>query len=399
MRSFERHFPSELRFLLECIRPGEPRPTQLNEFLRDVTDCAALVELAQRHRVAPLCYAALQQLGPDARQHPVHASFEHRYYVSAATSAVLAQRLLAVVATFEQKDIPVIAFKGPALSARIYGNLAFRTSTDLDFLVHPADFWNAVDVLTVEGWQPETHFSIRQRRLFLRSSYALPFTSADGTCRVDLHFRLTEHSLPGNFDVDRLFQDPGWVEVEGQQVRTLKDPALLVYLAYHAGLHFWSQLARLADFVHLLVIREDWNWEVLWAIAEETNVARPFLLALSLSSDLLQCDLPDSVHRRLSADHKIRRHESVVVSHLIDAQGSEPSNLAVARHAVRLLDSIWDKQKYLVQRFAVPTQSDWAWLPLPDQLNSLYFVIRPLRLAWALGHDWYRKAAAKATGR
>ncbi len=390
MTSLQRSFPPELRFLLECIRPGKLRPIQLDEFLRNVTDCAALVELARRHRVGPLCYAAFQHFPPDMRRHAAYGAFERQYFGSAATSAVLAQWLLATAATFEQNHIPAIAFKGPTLSARLYRNLAFRTSTDLDFLVRPADFWNAVQVLTVDGWQPEARFSDRQRSLFLRSSYALPFASSDGKCRVDLHFRLTEHSLPGNFDINGLFEDPGWVEVEGQQVSTLNDAVLLIYLAYHGGLHYWSQLARLADFAHLLASRTDWDWETLWTIAEEANVARPFLLALCLSADLLQCELPDSIQRRLSEDRKIRRSESSVVSHLVEAQGSEPRNFAMARHTAALLDSIWSKQKYLVQRFAMPTQSDWMWLPLPDPLYPLYYLIRPFRLAWALVHHWYR---------
>ncbi len=45
-------------------------------------------------------------------------------------------------------------------------------------------------------------------------------------------------------------------------------------------------------------------------------------------------------------------------------------------------DSIRDRFRYVWCHLAIPTVEDWRWVSLPDSLYGLYFVIRPLRLAF-----------------
>src|SRR5262249_22989147 len=145
--------------------------------------------------------------------------------------------------------IPAVPFKGPALAASAYGNLALREFADLDILLLERDVPRARDLLLAWGYGPrvdETDYDI------------LVYNESQGI-GVELHWKFAQrYHLP---------PDPGafWGRLEGaslcgRPVRAFSAVDLLLILCAHGAKHGWERLAWVCDVARHLAARGDLDW-------------------------------------------------------------------------------------------------------------------------------------------
>src|SRR5439155_19507783 len=101
---------------------------------------------------------------------------------------------------FQEHRIPMAALKGPMLSRYLYGDLASRSSGDIDLLVKREDVLRIRDVLASSGYRVASTLHWNSDSACLRSKdMEMSFESPSGV-RIDLHWRLMRQYFAGVFD-------------------------------------------------------------------------------------------------------------------------------------------------------------------------------------------------------
>ena len=111
-----------------------------------VGDWESLLQLGLDHRVLPMLYLRLGDLGPvvpPAVQERLRAEYERNVFHSLANAA----ELIAVLKALEDEGIRAMPFKGVVLGLSLYQNLTTRSAGDLDVLIDARDRERAASVL------------------------------------------------------------------------------------------------------------------------------------------------------------------------------------------------------------------------------------------------------------
>ena len=294
----------EAQVLLCCAQScHNPASThQLSSLLRQGLDWTSLIQLAERHRVLPLVYRALQAVNSDTVPQPIRAELYHDFHANAQRNLFLAGTLLKLLRLLENHQIPAISYKGPVLAMLAYGNLTLRQFGDLDILVHKKDVARAQDLLLSQGYRwweqrPLTFFP-RQRKVY-------ELFNEEGQVLVELHWAVTSSTFYFPLDPVALWQSLETVVLLDKPVHTLSREHLLLILCAHGAKHHWDRLAWICDIAMLLHVCADINWQHLLEHAERLGSRRMLLLGIFLAYTLLGTSLPDNLQQRLRSDPAI----------------------------------------------------------------------------------------------
>jgi hypothetical protein len=139
---------------------------------------------------------------------------------------LLLERLtLDVVSSLERAGVRVVALKGPLLAERLYGDLGMRLSTDLDLLVPPESFHDAVAILSRSGWSRPTDVPWEDGLPLFEWSLA---PRDDWRPPIDLHWRLHWHER----DFSRAFVERSRPNRDGALVPNPADELVALLLHY-----------------------------------------------------------------------------------------------------------------------------------------------------------------------
>jgi len=198
---------------------------------------------------------------------------------------------------------------------------------------------------------------------------------------IDLHWRFAARFLGGGTDAERALARRVPVSLEGKTAYSLAPEDLLLALCLHGSYNLWPSLGAVSDVARLVQTQGPWDWPGLVKRAEGVGLRRILLLGLSLATELLAAPVPPEVVAQAEGDPVLPALRQQVLSHLCVRKGEEPGFLETSWFQARTLDCLKDRLTYAWVRAAFPTMEDWRWVPLPDYLYWLYFLIRPLRLA------------------
>ncbi len=147
----------ETELLLCCARisSDSSRAEQLRALLHKDLDWAVLRRIAHQHGVVPLVYWRLSNTCPEAVPTAVLDRLRGDIHANSLRNLSLTRELLRLLNLFEAQGIFAIPYKGPALAAFAYGNLALRQFADLDILVRKHDVPRAKEVFISAGYRSE----------------------------------------------------------------------------------------------------------------------------------------------------------------------------------------------------------------------------------------------------
>jgi len=141
-----------------------------------------------------------------------------------------------VAELLERQGIRSVFTKGPAL-ARAYADPATRVFSDLDVVVPPERYWDAVATLQAEGFEPNE--PIPPRRWFsekCREATGL----GNGELSVDVHHHIPPWVFAERLPFERLWADAIPLKLEAGTVSSPSDEHHLIV----ALLHLFSHLGR-----------------------------------------------------------------------------------------------------------------------------------------------------------
>jgi len=153
---------------------------------------------------------------------------------------------------------------------------------------------------------------------------------------------------------------------------------LLVYLCVHGGKHGWFSLMWICD-VARLIDGFPLDWNTVLSRAEEGHMSRALWLGIHLARELLGARVPDEVRKRMEADPLTGSLASRV--HATLPGDRTMTTIQRMWFQCRLLENTADRLRFLGDGLQ-PSPSDWEALRIPVSLFPVYYIARPIRLAW-----------------
>lgn len=366
----------DVAFVLAALRRDAGAVTAQNEAAARVEDWEAVARFAREHEVVWWVSRALPRDGvPGA----VREALAEAARDAAVSGLAGARQLIELFQALTDAEVRAVAYKGPALSMDLHGNLSARRFSDLDILVSECDRERARAALEAAGYASPAGMSARAERFYSRWE-GVTHLARPGGLPIELHWRCQAPRYGGP-------QDPSAI-VTRAQPRALGVGTVLVpspedrgvLLALHGVKHAWRYLLFVADFA-ATVSRPGFDWALFAARAGSWGVRRAMHVAVLVAHDLSLIQAPAGALQAARADARAVFLAGAVVARLTMARdvpdiGAE----STARYDLQWLDGRWAKLRYFWLAVILPTPEERRFLRLPDALLPLAYPVRAWRL-------------------
>jgi hypothetical protein len=357
----------------------------LHDLAQRNIDFGVLYEIAIRHKVEQLLYRTLELKVPDLFPADYLVPLRERCEKIFARNLALADHLVTILEQLTSHGIAAIPYKGPVLTAQIYGDLSLRRFFDLDLLVHPEQYSLAGEVFQSYGYT-----------LMAESGPAwecnLVNRAMNPPLNVDLHKSIMPSRFFVPFDFDRLRERLIPLPLFGERtVPTLSPDDLLLVLCAHASkpADRWNKLRYICDIAELLRTHgKDMNWSGIFETGREIDAYRMTLLGIHLSHALLDAELPAEVSRqgKLSWLPALKNH--VIEAQLKKTTMNERNEIyAHPEFYLRIRESVVRKPstflflcKRALNRASATRIKDLESIQFPKFLYPVYFIAFPLQV-------------------
>ncbi len=348
----------------------------------------ALIRLAMRHDVMPLLYRSLQQVCPDSLPEEIFGPVCARYQSQSRQARYLAGELVRVLPLFEAEGILAVPWKGPVLAQRLYGDLSLREFSDLDIMILERDVPRAQEMIRQAGYEFLDLKDIGNLAEYLRTNRELRFHRRDGAL-LELHWRFATQLACVRHDPDRFLQRFEKISLAGAQVRSLPLEVYILMLSIHATKHKWRQLKLICDIAEILG-HDELDWQYVLAEAGDLGLRRMLAVGALLADELLGVTAPAELAKGLKIDQPTRALAAEVHRSLFEEPNEDWQRHADFPFQFKIRERLRDRASMLYQNLPsklVPDERDRRFLPMPEFLSSLYYLVRPVRLAWEKMND------------
>jgi len=373
-----------LSMLLLCARPAQDADAEARIFAlaEAMPDWAALLSAAAQHGVAPLLCQRLSALPNGAVPTPWQERFIEEFARNTRRNLVLTAELFRVLAALEGRGVCAVAYKGPVLAARAYGDIALRQFADLDIVLPQSEITEAHAVLTTLGYHSELDASQSRNSDFVARGTAgqHSFSRPLGLSTVELHTEKTLRYLPTPLEWRELRTRLQNVEFGGGSARTFSLEDTFCMLSVHGAKHFWGRLCWICDMSQLMRLPEGVDWDATETIARRMRCWKMVLLGMTVANSLLDAPLPKNARRAAGADSALQKLCNDVCANFFHGAGETPGIAKRLNLRLRSYDSVSAGLRQTMRLATQPTEEDWEAVPLPRMLEPLYAVVRPWRL-------------------
>jgi hypothetical protein len=355
------------------------------ESRKDRIDWMALIEVAKNYRLEMLLYRAVYSRFAEFVSSSALEVLRNLYADNRARGLAMTAGLLRVLDRLASEQIPAMPFKGPALGAQFYGDIALRIYGDLDVLVRECDVDKVTTIMRDLGYR-EVGMSLSWERSFVRE----PGES------MDVHWSIAEkiHQFP--LTPDELWSRRVTIDLAGTSVPTFCVEDALLVICFNGLTEDWQRCDRIADVAELMRASHAIDWPKFLEMCSRRGCERLVLVGLHLAKELFLVKLPECVELRLQRHRKAIGQAGYAIDDFMDfvvTSTRRRQGLDHWRHVLRMRERRWERIPYY-QSFAYslfnPKDDDAPWQRKARQV--LYQLLRlPLlgvkRGLRALGHS------------
>lgn len=338
-----------------------------------------LIQLALRHETTALLYWNLQHICPESVPTGILEALAARYKAHAAEARHRSEELVRILSALEERGIFALAYKGPELAQRLYGDLSLREFSeysDLDIMIHERDLEKAQDAIVSQGYRKE-----------FRTEREMKFSRAGGGARtLDLQWRFMISKSCVADDPDRFLQRFEVVSLSGTVVRSLPLEVYFLVLSLHATKHKWGKLKLICDIAEILK-SHDVDWEYVVREAEDLGLKRILAVGVLLAEDPLEIGSPERLRAGLKIDRAARALADECRQELLkEPDDSWSPSRPDFRFLFKIRERLHDRTSMFLWEWlwpkTMPDEADRRFARLPKSLSALYYFVRPVRLAW-----------------
>jgi hypothetical protein len=336
-------------------------------------DGEVLLEQAERHGLVHGLFRHAQALGlpPDVRTR-VADLHRAKLQVGLQLTAVLGE----VVELLTAHGLTALPYKGPALSAQLFGDPALREATDLDILVPEAQAPQCYALLTQHGFVPVRPYA--RAVLGQLFQYRAELGLMRAGVLLELQWRLAPRYFSVDLDIAAIAARAGTLAVGSRQIPQMAAEDTLLVLAIHAAKHQWSSLKWVLD-IDLLIRRyPTLDWNTVMERAKEAGTLRILLTTLFISRELLFTPLPEEIIERMTADRAVGELGQAGIVGI--GSGKEDGERQHHSLMLRLRERRRDRLRYMARLAYQPTESEWDTVRLPAGFAWGYYGLRVARV-------------------
>jgi len=345
----------------------------------------AMAAMAERHRVSAqvlrllarypgLDHAAAVKLSDMAQQRQLSA-----LRLSSVTGAV-SQALSGA-------GVRHLLLKGPALSQRLYGDLAARDCKDIDIVVDPDARPAAEAVIADLGFSRADGTTTPPPDQWRRAvgPKDVSFRSRDRSIELELHDRLFDNArlMPRSFE--QYWADRDTLVVAGTALPLLSATDEFLYLCGHGATCAWFRLKWLQDIARIIATSPPETLEGFAGIARKRGVWPMILSHAILVEDIFDLPASDAIAGARSRGVARIVNESHRALHAPAPASTSPSpSIAQLWRLLALqlgLRNDWRYRRAVIAR-ALVSQNDLDMVRLPGWASWLYYPLRPILFAW-----------------
>jgi hypothetical protein len=383
-----------MQFLLLCSRKEAPgdRAAHILSLAQEPLDWQFIVTSAADHHISQLLSWHVKHICPQAPPPIWNQYLASSFQRILRRNLMLSAELLRLLDAFQSVGVLAIPYKGPALAALAYGNLALREFGDLDLLIAHADIQRAIQVVLDLDYQTHARVTGHQR-----SGEPVPgqylFWRDHDRYLVELHTERTLRYFPRSLPIEKLRQRLQRVHLGGRDVFTLGMDDLLNFLCVHGSKHFWNRLQWIADIAELVDGGLIPDLAPALARGGELGSRRMLLLGLRLAGEILGANVPEEIRRQYRDDPAVDSMAAQVREIIFAQRQMLPGILQRMKFRMKMSGSVAEGLRYGLRLATVPTEEDWLGTRLPRPLTPLYALLRPLRLLGKYGAGLKQRVA------
>ena len=327
--------------------------------------------LAHRHGVLHQLNESIKRYGYDTPRSFQHKVQEH-LLVKFHRSTKIIQELLRLDEHFKKLDLPVLFYKGPALSQYLYGSASARPSVDLDILAHPSHIEEILAGLYQNGYRSHSNRSVEP---FLRFDCEFSVESPSGV-HVELHWNVLPPRWGAEVPFDNWYSDRIEVSICGHSLAAPSPENLVFALCAHGAKHRWEKWKLVHD-IHVLCAKT-LDWTKILSSCKEQGFLRILYVSLKLAQASFGLQLPEEIQTLVDSD---KVAQGLAHEVLVDLEQSKPPVEGLSRRffELRLRERGIDQLRYLVQAVVGPGVRDIQYCRLPKSWENLYYLVRPIR--------------------
>ena len=359
-------------------RRDDPVARELEPLAGKILDWNSLIFLAQEHRILPLLFSRLEELGPSVPD-KVRESLRVEYQRNVFHSLANTVELLDILTVFDREMIPAMPFKGVVLAASVYPDPMARPAGDLDVLIYYRHLLRATAILLERDYELKTPVHADGTPA-AEDYYEYHFERrADGLV-LELRWRLelTQPRFRHDLGMDWVWPRRRSALLAGATVPNMSPEVAMLVLCMHGCKHVWSRLIWVCDVAQSLAAYPDLDWKEVQREAKQSGLWRSLALGVLLAHGIAGAPVPPDILRCFQNDRSARTLAEHIQEHMFDSPGSTPKSRVP--YSVQLL-GFSDRLKLLLSfNFMRPNERDRALLPLPKSLYFLYYLLRPLRI-------------------
>lgn len=395
-KSSESNLPLEQVLILECSRTEMTlaQISRVKTILEAELDWEFIIGSSYQNGVLPLVGTNLRQkfgdfLPPEIKEELANQSQEHTQ-----NNLFLTAKLLEIVRIFSDAGIPVLPFKGPILAMQAYGNLSFRQFVDLDILVQPKHFDDAVRKITEHGYNAVSQVPwIKRKALFFDRPKDIGLISDDSMVRVELHWKLSGSHFALPLQLNQLWERLEDINVGGAQLKNLAFPDLFVYLCLHGSRHGWERLTWICDLHELIGTKQKQDEEIDWSEirlhAQKHGCEKVLELGLFMVREFFGLRTNYPAWEQIESDEAYKKIALQIRNKIFERKHTSTEIGDWYLYHLTLKEKKTDKLKLHIHYFLwylrfvlTPNSQDKAVFNLPKIFYPLYYILRPSRLLY-----------------
>ncbi len=287
-------------------------------------------------RLIPLVCRNLEKQGIHERD---IRKMQDIYFDRWVANRSLVESVQPILDKLERVKIPIILFKGVALSAIYYKDFSVRSFGDIDVLVPERELQRAIQILVVEGLHPKGGLSSFNAR-FRHSLDFVEKPSEKKQRQIDLHCHAIEVVCRIGAD-DNFWKRAQVIKGFGKNTFTLSSEDHFLHACIHGVGFGWdgtpsSRCRWVADAITILR-SVSLDWRIIVEEAERLEVSLKLLSALLYLREEFSVVIPEDVTLRL-ANIKPSKNENIyfaLTSHNFSAHLSGRIRIVVWREGTK----------------------------------------------------------------
>lgn len=376
-------WPQEMRWLLACARHApEPATTVPFDLPSAGTDWDLLVREAERHGISGMLYHYLSNIPGIKVPAECLSKLEAMHRLTVQRGLRFTAVLIELIELLQANNLRVLPYKGPVLSAQIFGDSAVREAADLDILLPEDDAISAYQLLRNLGFEPIRYYSPAVTGQLFRYRSEIGLIRND--VLLELQWRIAPKYFSLNLDTNSLIARSTTISVGGFRFPVMSPEDTLLVLCIHGAKHHWHMLKWILDIDLFIRRTPQLSWNLVVELATKCGTLRMLLASLHISNQLLLTPLPAEIEMHIREDTWVQTLQGTRLEELI--AGDDKPEFQRHLFMLQLRERKRDRFFYMLRLSYQPTESEWEWIRLPSGFQWLYYLVRAGRvLAKAAG--------------